>query len=457
MHKKLPHYIFTPLLLLIPQFAAADDRSQKIEDMQEKIQILMQEIKALKVSDKKQILKIAKSEKISLDNTQNNIKIAPPSAQDIYGSGFEVAMSPSPKITVGDFSWQPFGEILIDSAFFNDDQFDHPDGSELRSVRFGMRGNLGKNLSYVLEPNFSNSTIGLVNVFIDYKIADNGIIRVGNNRSPYSLEGMTNTNYTTFAEFSAPTAAFDVGEIIGIAGHFNGDNWVAGLGLYNQNTRFQDNDDEGWRVAGRVAISPIKDKNTLLHLAVSAAHVESRDTTNAFTFRGNAENAIQTTSLVQATVANADSHDLFGFEAATVYGPLSFQGEYYHTNVNAQNSAADATFKGGYVQASYFLTGERRPYVDGNATFGRIVPHHDFINGHGAGAWEIAARYSNLNLNDTLVKGGELNSYTVGVNWYLNQYTRLMANYIATDTDANAFSAANDSPSVFLLRSQIIF
>ena len=48
----------------------------------------------------------------------------------------------------------------------------------------------------------------------------------------------------------------------------------------------------------------------------------------------------------------------------------------------------------------------------------------------GLGAWEIAARYSNIVLNDKNISGNNLTDFTIGLNWYLNPYTRAKFNYI---------------------------
>ena len=59
-----------------------------------------------------------------------------------------------------------------------------------------------------------------------------------------------------------------------------------------------------------------------------------------------------------------------------------------------------------------------------------IVRDEDGHIHRGIGAWQILARYSYLNLNDDVIKGGQLASYTVGANWFLNSSITFQANYV---------------------------
>jgi len=127
---------------------------------------------------------------------------------------------------------------------------------------------------------------------------------------------------------------------------------------------------------------------------------------------------------------DSDKRSDLGFELATNFGPISVQGEY---KMNS-NDVGDDTYKVNtfYAFASYFITGEHRPYKKG--TFGRVKPKNDVDNG-GFGALELAARYSAVD-NSDFVTGGEydgLSNITLGLNWYLNSHARVMYNAVLTD------------------------
>lgn len=116
-------------------------------------------------------------------------------------------------------------------------------------------------------------------------------------------------------------------------------------------------------------------------------------------------------------------------------GPFSVQWEYIYVPVDAIDGD-DPAFHGTYVYASYFLTGEHRPYRREFGTFDRVLPFEEFFlvnTQHGAcagwGAWELAARVSYIDLTDAGIQGGELTELTLGINWYMNPYTRITANY----------------------------
>src|SRR5262249_6911781 len=118
------------------------------------------------------------------------------------------------------------------------------------------------------------------------------------------------------------------------------------------------------------------------------------------------------------------------------YGPFFAQGEYYWYNIDRIAGLPSLHFQGGYAEAGLVLTGETRTYNPGAAAYNGVVPTHPFsFSGGGWGAWEIAARYSVVNLNDQLgtsdgVAGGKQTIYAAGLNWYPTRNIRFMFNYL---------------------------
>jgi phosphate-selective porin OprO/OprP len=125
---------------------------------------------------------------------------------------------------------------------------------------------------------------------------------------------------------------------------------------------------------------------------------------------------------------------MFNPELAWVAGPLSFQSEYFRTFIHS-GETGNPVFWGWYVQGSYFLTGEYRPYDRQYGVFDRVRPKKNFAPGKGQwGAWEMAVRYSVLDLSDRGIQGGEGRDITAGLNWYLYPTMRVMFNYVHSIT-----------------------
>ena len=114
----------------------------------------------------------------------------------------------------------------------------------------------------------------------------------------------------------------------------------------------------------------------------------------------------------------------------------------------ALNPAQDYMFNGGYVQLAYTLTGENRAYDKKLGTLARyyygargpftnawLVRDENGRLNSGIGAWEIAARYTYVNLNDgtglNRIAGGRLDGFSLALNWYLNRNMNLMIDWVS--------------------------
>jgi phosphate-selective porin OprO and OprP len=192
--------------------------------------------------------------------------------------------------------------------------------------------------------------------------------------------------------------------------------------------------------------------------------------TQTLTLSDRPEVRIDPTTLVSTgAIAGVSGAQVYSAEAAGTYGPLFFQGEYfwYHIDRNAFAPLPSLKFQGGYAEAAYVLTGETRPYNPASASYGGIAPANPFsLTGGGWGAWEIAGRYSTIDLNDRLafangVAGGRQTIYTLALNWYVNRNVRFMFDYlhgnVARQVSPTNFGDAGSKFDAFAMRTQVAF
>jgi phosphate-selective porin OprO/OprP len=189
-------------------------------------------------------------------------------------------------------------------------------------------------------------------------------------------------------------------------------------------------------ITGRVTGLPWyqEDGRKLLHLGVGFSYRDIDD--DDFNYRRRPESGLAPMYL---DTGSFEVNDLFimNGELAFVYGPFSIQSEYFHSSVQS-DSGNDADFGGFYAQASYFITGEHRPYRKVAGVFHKANPNKNLFIGleHGPGAWEIALRYSHLDLNDAGIAGGDEHNITAALNWYMNPNARIQFNYVYGDIDS---------------------
>jgi phosphate-selective porin OprO/OprP len=171
----------------------------------------------------------------------------------------------------------------------------------------------------------------------------------------------------------------------------------------------------------------------------------------------------------------AEYFNLFGVETVYQAGPWGIQSEWMATIV--ESVAGPVYYNGAYAQVAYRLTGENRVYDKKNGTLGKLVPFADFIplkrdGVAGWGAWEIAGRYSFVDLtNPTALDGhyynsatntfnatskagnGVLQDTTVGLTWFLNVHTKVQFNWIHAMLDNTA--KGNSDADLFVMRFQV--
>lgn len=299
-----------------------------------------------------------------------------------------------------------------------------------------------------------------------------GPARFGNMKEPFSLEELTSIAARTFMERALPTDAFKPGRNIGIRYDtaFLDERISLGAGGFLNTGSFSDmgeandrmSEANGYNLTARVTGLPWygEEGKRLLHLGLSYSHAvrNDKDIDDRVQFRARPESRITDERLVDTGFFFTDNVDLINPELAIVFGPLSFQGEYFHTFTDA-NAVGDPDFWGFYVQGSYFLTGEHRNYKKPEGVFSRVRPKRSFRPLKGEwGAWELGARFSYIDLNDEGIKGGRERNFTAGLNWYLTRNYRFMFNYIRANVEDCAVPQVdNGRTHIFQARFQIAY
>ncbi|EEF79304.1 OprO/OprP family phosphate-selective porin [Methylophaga thiooxydans] len=344
------------------------------------------------------------------------------------------------------------GRVQADAAAYGGEP-DMGDGTEIRRARLYIQGTMYHDWGYKLQYDFVDTgSAGIKDAYLSYTGFDNLELKAGNFKDPFSLQEQTSSKFISFMERGLPSA-FAAGRHIGVMASTRHQHWTLAGGLFGDTVSAKGGaEDEGWGAGTRATWAPVNNQADVIHLGLGLNYRETGGT-NAARFKQQAESHISGINIVDtATIAAVNDFYKVGAEIATVQGPFSAQAEYITTSVN-RDSGNDLDFDGWYAQAGYFLTGESRQYKNGK--FGGITPKGNVGDG-GIGAWELALRYSTIDLNDAEIEGGEADSVTLGVNWYPAPTLRFSANYVDV-LDVDGGTNDGDEPSVFQVRSQWAF
>ncbi|EHR04053.1 OprO/OprP family phosphate-selective porin [Bradyrhizobium sp. WSM471] len=354
-------------------------------------------------------------------------------------------------------------------------------GENVRRARIGLAGKFFNDWNFALIYDFGGSSdgfggaapgslpgggvSGIENAYLSYtglkpfggKMAiEGGIMDL-----PYTLDEATSSNDIMFMErasagvVATSIAAGDFRSAIGTR-WYNDQLWIGGYvtgpstgAIHSASSAAPNGASEQYGAVARVAGQVVSGKDYSLHLGGNAEWLiqPSRNMVTgaqAVTLSERSELRIDPTALATTgAIANASGAQVYSVEAAATYGPLILQGEYFWYNIDRSANtglpplgAPSRKFQGGYAQAGYVLTGEGRSYNAANAAYGGVKPAHPFsLEGGGWGAWEIAGRFSTIDLNDQLgtatgIAGGRQTVYTAALNWYVNGNVRFMLDYL---------------------------
>tara|TARA_R110002110_G_scaffold415857_1_gene658500 strand:- start:842 stop:2104 length:1263 start_codon:yes stop_codon:yes gene_type:complete len=367
------------------------------------------------------------------------------------------------------------GVVKLDAVAFPDnykarrDEF--PSGTNLRAVENSFGGGIGEDLSFSVSLSFENG-VSVSDAYFTYSGIDNMEFNIGQVISPFCLENANSGKWIPFLERSLPIVAF--APCMGIGGQMV--QWsdhhaiilstTTPLAGTNRDTPNIKHRSDNITSTARFVYAPINCHDKVLQFGLSGVYAE-----NSPTFRDGSPNtdgrrfstrpearARNTPQLINSgNMMEIDNYNEWGAELSGQYGPLVVQSEYLQANVH-RGSKPTLNFYGWHTQASYVLTGEHREHKMKSGSFGKITPKCKY------GAWEVAARYSMVNLNDEDIHGGKENNVSLALNWYVNNNLLIRTNYIYASIDptqalgnANNPNPAKRHMNIIGTRAQIVW
>jgi len=378
------------------------------------------------------------------------------------------------------FQFRFRGYLQADTRWFETGDAVGNDTFALRRVRPIFEGTLLENIDFRIMPDFAGGSPTLFDAYANLRYLPEAQVQIGKFKPPIGLERLQSATANTFVErglptFLVPTRDLGVqvwsdlreGLVSYAIGGFNGarDSGNAELNDIDSN--------DAKDVAARVFTQPFLETNweMLRGFGIGMGFSYGNENQAAPSFRlaydnGNffAYRGATTGPPALPAVAADGAHLRLAPQGTWYWGPFGLLWEYTISRQRLERGAGNritAKNTAWQIAASYVLTGE-------NASFKGVVPRSDFGLGEGGwGAFEVAARYGQLRIDDDVfpfyadpavaVRG--IDQWTVGGSWYLNRWLRIMLNYEVDTFNGGATPVGTDADRhnerVFLTRLQI--
>ncbi len=381
---------------------------------------------------------------------------------------------------------------------------DFSDGFYFRRARCGVEGTMARDFNYRLLLELGGSGTEGPTRINDAWIAYTGIapftFQLGAFSPAANMDDGTSPEDLPFLERASASelsrALAGADGRIGFAVKANGPRWMSSLAFTTRTVNDAEVFDTQLAAVARAGFLAASGTDYNLHLGASGTYVFSPADQGSGTsprhplrFRDRPEIRVDSVRLVDTGNIDADNANVYGVEFGGNWRNWYLQGEHFWFNVERAlpSTLPDPDFAGYYLQGSWVFTGESRRYNATTGSFQNPRPMIPFSGNGGFGAWELAARYSNLNLDfmegaegsaavPGAVRGGEQSVVTLGLNWYPNPNVKVMMDYIMIDVDrlnpagpgnTQPFGPAPNTPpigveigqdlDVFALRTQFSF
>jgi phosphate-selective porin OprO/OprP len=330
------------------------------------------------------------------------------------------------------------------------------DGWLLRRMRLGGEGTLGSNIAWRAMFEFGGGgeqdQARIAEVWAQWRGFKHYTVTIGAFPQLANMEGATSSDSLLFLERATPAdLARDLGSgdgRVGVMLRRVEKTWMGALSLTGPVIDHSEDDAPRSAIVGRFIHTIPAPRGWNIVAGGSATYVlegarrrEEAAPGFPIRFQDQPEVNVDDTTLIDTGDIAADHTFELGLEAAVQRRNFYAQAEAFWFRVGRMNSQlADPHFFGFYLEGSWILTGEQRRFDRSRGAF--WFPRPDRPVGHGGwGAWELALRYSRMNLNfdpgdpgapppPDGVRGGDQRIWSAGLNWYPRPRVRIMFQYM---------------------------
>ena len=357
------------------------------------------------------------------------------------------------------------GVLHFDGRFMVDDDTDLTDQWQATRVRPILEGTVGGIYDFRFTPDFGQGRTVIQDAYVTGRFRPEFQLTAGKFKAPVGLERLQSANDIRFVSRGFPTSLApnrDLG--LQVAGNVSDNRvsyalaWLNGSNDGGSSEAFGDvdlNDDKEW--AARLFVHPFASSDNVvlqgLGLGIAGTYTDQAGTAAQPllpTFRTPAQATFfRYRTGTTPTLADGERTRL----APQLYyyvGSFGLLGEYTEVSQDVSRTVGTLVRSGAIdtsawqLAATWFLTGEE-------ASFRGFKPNSVFSVGKdGWGAFELAARYHQLSVDDAAFAGGagsfadpavaarKATGYTLGLNWYLNQNVKWVLNYEHTSFEGGA-------------------
>jgi phosphate-selective porin OprO/OprP len=341
------------------------------------------------------------------------------------------------------------GNLHLDTKFYGGNS-GNPTEFDVRRARFDFQGMWYKCIYFRVQNEMADSPY-LRNAWVDYKYRDWLHLRAGQMKPPFSTSWWTLDNNVNFLERGANTPLYPYfdrgawlwGEIFGKTLTWNIGAFT-GTGPEKDEQRGDIDDHKDY--FARLFYTPFKNQEGSvlqgLHLCLEGTIGKQSVPTKRFEEKGFGA-AVRDDNYWTWQVgddAEIGSRNRWGAELHYIGGPFSLSTEYLVTQWNDIDLpigvSEDGKVSSWSTWVSYFLTGEHKSVSNFGWKQPKPITNFDLIHLKGTGAWEVLARYTYTDTDDSLFDSGilfgasDVNEYTLGLCWTWNPMVRWQMNYV---------------------------